>query len=200
MMARCISVLLIGSIFCAFGVEEEPEWKALEKQVIQKRGELKKLRNRNPSHIWGDEKQPVFLKKRMLNPGEAKYYVKQVSVVRPYCVCEHAALQDGGTKAKHPKRHSKRSLDRNSSDRNCSESELCPAWKQWRDAGIKVEETIAMNKEIDPVADELAELEKKLKEHLEERARQRKEELEKKRAMKNAKIDGKVSKGKKEDK
>lgn len=184
MLKRCLNVMLVSMVLCAFGAEEEPEWKALEKQIIQKRGELKKLRNKNPAHIWGDDKQPVFLKKRMLNRGEARYYVKQVAVVRPYCVCEHAALQDGGTKARHPKRHSKRSLDRNSTDYPCTESELCPAWKQWRDAGIKVEETQKMNAEIDPVADALAELEKKFKEHLEERARQRKEEQEKKRAQK----------------
>ena len=191
MIKRCLSVMLVGLVFSVFGAEEEPEWKALEKQIIQKRGELKKLRNKNPAHIWGDDKQPVFLKKRMLNPGEARYYVKQVAVVRPYCVCEHAALQDGGTKARHSKRHLKRSLDRNSIDYNCTESELCPAWKQWRDAGIKVEETQKVNAEIDPVADTLEELEKKFKEHLEERARQRKEAQKKKRVQKD---DGKAGK------
>lgn len=190
-LKRCLSVMLVGLVLCIFGAEEEPEWKALEKQIIQKRGELKKLRNKNPAHIWGDEKQPVFLKKRMLNPGEARYYVKQVSVVRPYCVCEHAALQDGGTKAMHSKRHSKRSLDRNSTDYKCTESELCPAWKQWRDAGIKVEETQKMNAEIDPVADALAELENRFKEHLEELARQRKEEKERKRAQNGGSKGGK---------
>ena len=66
MLKRCLNVMLVSMVLCAFGAEEEPEWKALEKQIIQKRGELKKLRNKNPAHIWGDDKQPVFLKKRML--------------------------------------------------------------------------------------------------------------------------------------
>ena len=41
MLKRCLSVMLVSLVFCVFGTEEEPEWKALEKQIIQKRGELK---------------------------------------------------------------------------------------------------------------------------------------------------------------
>lgn len=168
-----VGILLLIVSFCAYCVEELPEWKALEKQILQKRGELKKLRTANPAHIWGEATQSVFLRKRMPKLGENKYYAKQVVDVRPFCVCEHASFQDGGTKARHSKRQAKRSLDPSSSDCYCLVSELCPAWKQWSDATNKVEMTRIQNEKIDPVADDLAELEKKLKEHLDERDRER---------------------------
>ena len=181
-----LGMLMATVVFGACGADDMPEWKVLEKQIVQKRGELKKLRLDNPSHIWGDANQSVFLRKRMPKQGETRYYAKQVVDVRPFCVCEHASIKDGGTKARHSKRHSKRSLDQTSQDYQCPESELCPAWKQWRDATIKVEKTRSLNEMIDPVADELDELEKKYKECLEERDRERKENLIRKQQEKTS--------------
>ena len=137
--------------------------------------ELKKMRTANPAHIWGEATQSVFLRKRMPQKGELKYYAKQVVDVRPFCVCEHAAFNDGGTKARHSKRREKRSLGPDSPSYDCLTSELCPAWKQWSEATKKVELTEAQNEKIDAVSDELEELEKRFKELLDERERERKE-------------------------
>ena len=115
MMNKLLMGILLSIVSCcAYCAEELPEWKALEKQIILKRGELKKLRTANLAHIWGEATQSVFLRKRMPKLGENKYYAKQVVDVRPYCVCEHASQNDGGTKARHSKSCAKRSLDPNS--------------------------------------------------------------------------------------
>ena len=175
-MGRLLTcVLLAGACLCAVAAEDLPEWKVLEKQVTQKRSELKKMRTANPAHIWGEATQSVFLRKRMPQKGELKYYAKQVVDVRPFCVCEHAAFNDGGTKARHSKRREKRSLGPDSPGYDCLTSELCPAWKQWSEATKKVELTEAQNEKIDAVSDELEELEKRFKELLDERERERKE-------------------------
>ena len=90
MLSKLMCAVLIGVGVSAFSGDCAAELKNLEKQAAQKRGELKKLRYSNPAHIFGDEKQPLFLIKRMVNRGESKYYASQVSVVRPYCVCEQS--------------------------------------------------------------------------------------------------------------
>lgn len=161
--------------FSAFSAEEDDQVIQLEKDVTAKRNELKGLRLRNPAYIWGDEKQSVATRKRMAKAGEKKYYASQVVDVRPWCVCKHAPLKNGGTKAKHSKSASPASYDQSSRGYECTPSEVCPQWKEWNNASIKVGETEQMNKEIDLVVEELEKLEAEYKEKLEANAAARKE-------------------------
>ena len=179
MERKYVRYLLAAVVCCcalsiAVAAEDTETVKGVEKQLQVKRNELKGLRLRNPAHILGEETQPTALRKRMPKAGDKKYYASQVVDVRPFCVCEHAALADGGTTARHSKSTLKRSMDRTSTDRSCSERELCPAWKQWRDAMKKVDETKQFNNDIDPVVNEIEALEKKLKDMIEAAAEARK--------------------------
>lgn len=172
----CVLCALATAMSSLVSLAEEGAGSAvsIEKQLQKKRNELKGLRLRNPSHVLGEETQSTALRKRMPKAGDKKYYASQVVDVRPFCVCEHSSLADGGTTARHSKNHSKRSLDRTSTDYTCSEKLLCPAWKQWRDAMKKVEETKQFNNDIDPILSEIEELESKLKEKMQAIAEERK--------------------------
>lgn len=189
--------LLVTFVMCGvgiplYGADADDKVIQLEKEVTAKKNELKGLRLRNVAHIWGEDKQSTATRKRMPKAGEKKYYASQVVDVRPWCVCKHAPLKNGGTKAKHPKSLGAATLDQESRDSySCTPSEICPQWKEWDTACKKVAETETMNKEIDLVAAELEKLEKEYKEKLEANAEARKKAKEEAKARKTAKEDTK---------
>ncbi len=184
-----VIVAAIGIGTTSLGADSDEEVLRLGKEVTAKRNELKGLRLRNVAHIWGEDKQSTATRKRMPKAGEKKYYASQVVDVRPWCVCKHAPLKNGGTKAKHSKYAE--SLDQESEDMSCAPAVICPQWKEWDAACKKVAETETMNKEIDVVADELEKLEKEYKERLEANAEARKKAKEEAKARKTAKEDTK---------
>lgn len=173
-----LAAVTIGGAFPLFGADGDDEVIQLEKEVTAKKNELKGLRLRNVAHIWGEDKQSTATRKRMPKAGEKKYYASQVVDVRPWCVCKHAPLKNGGTKAKHSKNYGAALLDQESEDRSCTPANICPQWKEWDAACKKVAETEAMNKEIDGVVAELEKLEKDYKEKLAENAEARKKARE----------------------
>ena len=182
-----------------YGADADDEVIQLEKEVAAKKNELKGLRLRNVAHIWGEDKQSTATRKRMPKAGEKKYYTSQVVDVRPWGVCKHAPLKNGGTKAKHPKSLGAATLDQESRDSySCTPSGICPQWKEWDTACKKVAETETMNKEIDLVAAELEKLEKEYKEKLEANAEARKKAKEEAKARKEAKEEAKARKAAKE--
>lgn len=194
-----VIVAMIGISVTSFGADADDEVIKSEKEVTAKKNELKGLRLRNAAHIWGEDKQSTATRKRMPKAGEKKYYTSQIVDVRPWCVCKHAPLKNGGTKARHPKNWGAASLGQESRDVSCTPAEICPQWKEWDAACKKVAETETMNKEIDTVAAELEKLEKDYKEKLEANAEARKKAREEAKARKNAKEESKARKTAKED-
>lgn len=173
-----VIVMAIGSCVPLHGADSDDAVLRLEKDVTVKRNELKGLRLRNVAHIWGEDKQSTATRKRMPKAGEKKYYASQVVDVRPWCVCKHAPLKNGGTKAKHSKNCYAASLDQESEDRSCTPATICPQWKEWDAACKKVAETETMNKEIDNVIAELEKLEEEYKKQIEANAEARKKAKE----------------------